>query len=126
MGPHPYGLTVETRQASLLFLPGPQPFFGPAPSDGPSETSSAVAVDRAGRPKGGPAPACRKNLRPPHNARILHPSTVILSAQTYIYIDSNTRCCMRKRLIRWLLVSASVGGLVFVFAGTWRDPWLWT
>jgi protein-S-isoprenylcysteine O-methyltransferase Ste14 len=32
---------------------------------------------------------------------------------------------MRKRLIRWLLVSAC-SGVVFGFAGTWRDPWLWT
>jgi protein-S-isoprenylcysteine O-methyltransferase Ste14 len=33
---------------------------------------------------------------------------------------------MRKRLIRWLLISACVSGVVFGFAGTWRDPWLWT
>ena len=32
---------------------------------------------------------------------------------------------MVKRLKRWLLVSAAVGGGVFALAGTWRDPWLW-
>jgi protein-S-isoprenylcysteine O-methyltransferase Ste14 len=33
---------------------------------------------------------------------------------------------MRKRLTRWFLVSASVIGGLFISAGTWRDPWLWT
>ena len=33
---------------------------------------------------------------------------------------------MRKRLSRWCLMSVTVGGAVFVLAGTWRDPWLWT
>jgi len=32
---------------------------------------------------------------------------------------------MAKRLKRWALGTSLVGGLVFVFAGTWRDPWLW-
>jgi protein-S-isoprenylcysteine O-methyltransferase Ste14 len=32
---------------------------------------------------------------------------------------------MRTRLIRWSLVSGLLAALVFVFAGTWRDPWLW-
>jgi protein-S-isoprenylcysteine O-methyltransferase Ste14 len=31
-----------------------------------------------------------------------------------------------KRLSRWCLISGTVGGAVFVLAGTWRDPWLWT
>jgi len=30
-----------------------------------------------------------------------------------------------KRLKRWALATAIVAGLVFVFAGTLRDPWLW-
>jgi protein-S-isoprenylcysteine O-methyltransferase Ste14 len=32
---------------------------------------------------------------------------------------------MAKRLKRWLLATLMIGGLVFVLAGTWRDPWLW-
>ncbi len=32
---------------------------------------------------------------------------------------------MAKRLERWLLATILIGGLIFVFAGTWRDPWLW-
>jgi protein-S-isoprenylcysteine O-methyltransferase Ste14 len=32
---------------------------------------------------------------------------------------------MAKRLKRWLLATAMIGGVVFVLAGTWRDPWLW-
>ena len=32
---------------------------------------------------------------------------------------------MAKRLKRWLLATMMIGGLVFVLAGTWRDPWLW-
>jgi protein-S-isoprenylcysteine O-methyltransferase Ste14 len=31
---------------------------------------------------------------------------------------------MRKRLIQWILVNSSVGAVVFLLAGTWRDPWL--
>ena len=27
---------------------------------------------------------------------------------------------------RWLLVSSAVAGGLFLLAGTWRDPWLWT
>ena len=33
---------------------------------------------------------------------------------------------MRKRLSRWGLMSVSIGGSLFLVAGTWRDPWLWT
>jgi protein-S-isoprenylcysteine O-methyltransferase Ste14 len=33
---------------------------------------------------------------------------------------------MRKRLRRWSLTSLSVGGGIFLLAGTWRDPWLWS
>ncbi len=32
---------------------------------------------------------------------------------------------MTKRLKRWGLATLSIAGLVFVLAGTWRDPWLW-
>src|SRR3954469_4107876 len=32
---------------------------------------------------------------------------------------------MAKRLTRWALATFVVTGLVFVLAGTWRDPWLW-
>lgn len=32
---------------------------------------------------------------------------------------------MPKRLIRCSLMTLVVGGGVFGFAGTWRDPWLW-
>jgi protein-S-isoprenylcysteine O-methyltransferase Ste14 len=32
---------------------------------------------------------------------------------------------MRKRLTRWVLGSGMVTTVVFVTAGTWRDPWLW-
>lgn len=32
---------------------------------------------------------------------------------------------MARRFQRWLLSTAIVGGLVFVLAGTLRDPWLW-
>jgi protein-S-isoprenylcysteine O-methyltransferase Ste14 len=32
---------------------------------------------------------------------------------------------MRKRLTRWVLGSGMVTSVVFVTAGTWRDPWLW-
>lgn len=30
-----------------------------------------------------------------------------------------------KRLIRWLGGCLAMAGLLFVVAGTWRDPWLW-
>src|SRR5262245_16838625 len=33
---------------------------------------------------------------------------------------------MSKRLKRWVLATLLIGGLVFLLAGTWRDPWLWT
>ncbi len=33
---------------------------------------------------------------------------------------------MRKRLSRWGLMSVSIGGSLFLVAGTWRDPWVWT
>lgn len=32
---------------------------------------------------------------------------------------------MTKRLTRWGLATLLIAGLVFVLAGTWRDPWLW-
>ena len=32
---------------------------------------------------------------------------------------------MGKRLKRWGLVTSLVGAVVFLLAGTWRDPWLW-
>src|SRR5262245_43958047 len=32
---------------------------------------------------------------------------------------------MARRLKRWAFATSLVGGLVFVLAGTWRDPWLW-
>lgn len=32
---------------------------------------------------------------------------------------------MAKRLKRWAVATSLIGGLVFVLAGTWRDPWLW-
>ena len=32
---------------------------------------------------------------------------------------------MAKRLKRWAIGTSLVGGLVFILAGTWRDPWLW-
>jgi protein-S-isoprenylcysteine O-methyltransferase Ste14 len=32
---------------------------------------------------------------------------------------------MTKRLIRWILVTTIVSGIVFALAGRWRDPWLW-
>ena len=32
---------------------------------------------------------------------------------------------MAKPLQRWLLLSGSIGIVVFALAGTWRDPWLW-
>ena len=32
---------------------------------------------------------------------------------------------MAKRLKRWILSTLLVASLVFLLAGTWRDPWLW-
>jgi protein-S-isoprenylcysteine O-methyltransferase Ste14 len=32
---------------------------------------------------------------------------------------------MATRLKRWAFATSAVAGLVFVLAGTWRDPWLW-
>jgi protein-S-isoprenylcysteine O-methyltransferase Ste14 len=32
---------------------------------------------------------------------------------------------MAKRLKRWILSTFLVASLVFLLAGTWRDPWLW-
>src|SRR4051794_26008287 len=32
---------------------------------------------------------------------------------------------MAKRLKRWAFATSVVAGVVFVLAGTWRDPWLW-
>lgn len=32
---------------------------------------------------------------------------------------------MAKRLKRWTVATALVAALVFLLAGTWRDPWLW-
>jgi len=32
---------------------------------------------------------------------------------------------MAKRLKRWILSTLIVASLVFLLAGTWRDPWLW-
>jgi protein-S-isoprenylcysteine O-methyltransferase Ste14 len=32
---------------------------------------------------------------------------------------------MTKRLVRWALATALIAGLVFILAGTYRDPWLW-
>lgn len=32
---------------------------------------------------------------------------------------------MAKRLKRWALATLMVASLVFLFAGTWHDPWLW-
>ncbi len=32
---------------------------------------------------------------------------------------------MYKRLQRWVFATSLVAALVFVLAGTWRDPWLW-
>jgi protein-S-isoprenylcysteine O-methyltransferase Ste14 len=30
-----------------------------------------------------------------------------------------------KRLIRWVFGTGMVGAILFLTAGTWRDPWLW-
>ena len=32
---------------------------------------------------------------------------------------------MAKELKRWMLATLMIAGLVFLLAGTWRDPWLW-
>lgn len=32
---------------------------------------------------------------------------------------------MAKKLKRWMLATLMIAGLVFLLAGTWRDPWLW-
>ncbi len=32
---------------------------------------------------------------------------------------------MARRLGRWALVTSLAAGLLFLFAGNWRDPWLW-
>ena len=33
---------------------------------------------------------------------------------------------MSKQFKRWILATLMVAGVVFLLAGTWRDPWLWT
>lgn len=33
---------------------------------------------------------------------------------------------MLRRLLRWFLVSAGLGLTIFLLAGRWTDPWLWT
>ena len=32
---------------------------------------------------------------------------------------------MAKRFKRWILATLMIAGVVFILAGTWRDPWLW-
>ena len=31
-----------------------------------------------------------------------------------------------KRLVRFLVITSLLAGVLFALAGTWRDPWLWT
>jgi protein-S-isoprenylcysteine O-methyltransferase Ste14 len=35
------------------------------------------------------------------------------------------RTAMAKRLKRWGIATSLIGAVVFLLAGTWRDPWLW-
>jgi protein-S-isoprenylcysteine O-methyltransferase Ste14 len=56
--------------------------------------------------------------------RIISPSKILIN-QNHVLDAKNARKDMAKPLKRWLLGMTFVSLLVFVSAGTWRDPWLW-